>query len=104
MQSRLVNEDMRPAGDEALMLALANVAVTVRPDGVHMVFGVEGPDRRVYRLIEIQSLLEAVSVIAAIRQAGLSGSPGRREHGVLLQRVFVPRQAAADAPPAAPTP
>ena len=69
--------------------ALDTIDVTSRPDGVQMVFGVEDSNHRVYRLIETSSLLEAVRVIGAIRELGLSGAPGRREHGVLLQRVFV---------------
>lgn len=95
MHSRLVTQGPSSAEDEALMEALAKVKVAARPDGVRMVFGVEDREHRVYRLIEIQSLLEAVGVIAAIRQAGLSGAPGRREHGVLLQRVFAPARPAS---------
>jgi len=89
MRSRLINDDHPPVEDEALMNALETIDVASRPDGVQMVFGVEDSDHRVYRLIETSSLVEAVSVIGAIRQFGLSGAPGRREHGVLLQRVFV---------------
>jgi hypothetical protein len=88
MRSRLITEGLHPLEDEALMNALDTIDVASRPDGVQMVFGVEDRDHRVYRLIETSSLLEAVRVIGAIRQLGLSGAPGRREHGVLLQRVF----------------
>jgi hypothetical protein len=90
MQSRLIVDEPRPEEDAALMAALARIASMNPPGSVQMVFGVEGSDRRIYRLIEIQSLVEAVNVIAAIRQLGLSGAPGRRAHGVLLQRVFTP--------------
>ncbi|WP_457329980.1 hypothetical protein [Rhizobacter sp. P5_C2] len=89
MRSRLIIDGHHPVEDEALMNALDTIDVASRPDGVQMIFGVEDSEHRVYRLIETSSLIEAVSVIGAIRQFGLSGAPGRREHGVLLQRVFV---------------
>jgi hypothetical protein len=98
MRSRLITDGLHPAEDEALMNALDTIDVASRPDGVQMVFGVEDSEHRVYRLIETSSLIEAVRVIAAIRQVGLSGAPGRRAHGVLLQRVFGRAEGRVDGP------
>jgi hypothetical protein len=58
------------------------------PDGVRLSFGVEGQDGQLCCLVETENMVEAVDILTAARELGMSIAPGRKERGVWLHRIL----------------
>lgn len=77
------------ASDSAVIEALeAWGGVFVDDDKGLMLFGVEGPNGALYRLIGTTSLWEATRIFEAFSTMGFETDLGRAEAGVTVLRVF----------------
>ncbi|NKI93433.1 hypothetical protein [Rhizobacter sp. SG703] len=91
MQTRLFtdNADFDEAGDGASFVRELMESIRRQgPDGVRLSFGVEGRDRQLYCIIDTRNMVEAVDILSAARQWGMSIMPGRKEGGVWLHRII----------------
>jgi hypothetical protein len=91
MQTRLFadNADLAEDGDGARFVRELMEGIRRKgPDGVRLSFGVEGQDRQLHCLIETRNMVEAVDILSAARELGMSILPGRKERGVWLHRII----------------
>jgi hypothetical protein len=88
MLTRLV-DDVEPLSvDSALLRHLQASSAPAVQSGIGMSIGIEGPTHRVYRVIDIDNLIEAIEVFEMLQVLGFTIDGGREENGRVLQRVF----------------
>jgi len=88
MLTRLV-DDVEPLSvDSALLRHLQASSAPAVQSGIGMSIGIEGPTHRLYRVIDIDNLIEAIEVFEMLQVLGFTIDGGREENGRVLQRVF----------------
>jgi hypothetical protein len=84
-----VVDDVAPwANDQKLMARLDGMSAPLPPGVANLRIGIEGPHRKVYRVIETGGIVEAIRVFETLRGMGLAIDGGRRAGGLQLDRVF----------------
>jgi hypothetical protein len=74
--------------DSTLRARLRPLAVPVKDSDPTIRVGIEGPQGKLYRIIETSSLVEAVRLFETLHDLGLRAGTGRKESGWSVTRVF----------------
>jgi len=89
MQTHIVQHAQPSAIDDILMERLRPLSVPIDPSVPAIRVGVEGPDGKLYRVIETPSLVEAVRVFETLNDLGLVPRERSRAGGAAgHMRVF----------------
>lgn len=76
------------ATDSVLRARLRPLGAPVKDEDPTIRVGIEGPQGKLYRIIETSSLVEAVRLFETLHDLGLRPAHGRRESGWSVTRVF----------------
>jgi len=88
MRTTILAHTQPLATDSMLRARLRPLAAPVRDTDPTIRVGIEGPQGKLYRIIETSSLVEAVRLFETLHDLGLRPDAGRKESGWAVTRVF----------------
>jgi hypothetical protein len=88
MRTTILAHTQPLAADATLRARLRPLGTPVKDTEPTIRVGIEGPQGKLYRIIETSSLVEAVRLFETLHDLGLQPGAGRKESGWSVTRVF----------------